>query len=465
MFRKCSSIFIFLVSFLVLSSFHKNDTALPPAKKFVIVLDAGHGGHDPGNLGNGYLEKDIALSIVKKVGALLAKNKDVKVVYTREDDVFIGLQQRGKIANEAKADLFVSVHCNAHKSDASGTETFILGGNQGNERNFEVAKKENSVIYLEDNYEIKYGEYDINSPESVIGLTIMQEEFLEQSLQIAGLVQGAFKQKLKRKDRGPKQAGFIVLHQTFMPSILIEVGFLTNKDEGAYLNSNKGQDEISSTISQAIIDYKNGVEAGSVELNTPPEETEIVEVKTEEVIPEATNEVVETKKPVVETKSPVVEAKKTVAEKKDPIVETKLPEGNPINVTVEEPENVTQTQVAEQEAPKEITNPETELPNKIRSKVEEPVIAGHGVTFKIQIMATTEVIPLDGKFFRGLNTLSKEPFKNLYRYMYGMADTYQKAKLLKSNADAKGYTDSYVVSYKDGERIPLWKALKLVSNE
>ena len=285
MFRKCSLVVIFLGSFLVLSSFHKNETNLEAAKKFVVVLDAGHGGHDPGNLGNGYLEKDIALSIVKKVGAILSKNKDFKVVYTREDDTFIGLEQRGVIANEAKADLFVSVHCNSHSSDAYGTETFVLGLH-ANERNFEVAKKENSVIYLEDNYEIKYGEYDINSPESVIGLTIMQEEFLDQSLQVAGLLQKSFKSKLKRKDRGPKQAGFIVLHQTFMPSVLIEVGFLTNKSEGAYLNSEKGQNEMSNTIAQAITDYKNGVEAGSVALNIPEEIEEPVKEQPKEVVAE-----------------------------------------------------------------------------------------------------------------------------------------------------------------------------------
>lgn len=459
MFKKWSVLFIFLVSFLLLSSFHKNDTETTLSKKFVVVLDAGHGGHDPGNLGNGYLEKDIALAITKNVGALLSKNKDIKVVYTREDDTFIGLQQRGVIANEAKADLFVSIHCNSHNSDAYGTETFVLGLH-ANDQNFEVAKKENSVIYLEDNYEVKYGEYDINSPESVIGLTIMQEEFLEQSLQIAGLVQSRFKSKLKRKDRGPKQAGFIVLHQTFMPSILIEVGFLTNKSEGAYLNSNKGQDEMSKAIVQSILDYKNGVEASSVELNAEPQEVKMDEEKVVENVPEV-------KQPEVETvvmEKPPVDTEKQPTTLKEQAQEVSEPK-EVVSEQIQPPINETKELIAEQTQEK-VTEVKKEVPEQIGSKpVEEASKPGHGITFKVQIMATAEVIPLDGKFFRGLNTLSKEPYQSLYRYMYGATDSYEKAKLLKTNADAKGYTDSYVVSYKEGARIPLWKALKLISDQ
>jgi len=150
-----------------LSSFIKNDTDSLSAETFVVVLDAGHGGHDPGNLGNGYLEKDIALSIVLKAGAELEKVPGIKVIYTRDSDVFVDLYKRGEIANEHNADLFVSVHCDSHTSDAHGAGTFVMGLH-ANKRNFDVAKKENSVIYLEDNYEERYSKYNINSPESVI---------------------------------------------------------------------------------------------------------------------------------------------------------------------------------------------------------------------------------------------------------------------------------------------------------
>jgi len=228
-------------------------------EKFVVVLDAGHGGHDPGNLGSGFKEKDIALKIVLEIGQALEKNPNIKVVYTRKTDVFVDLFVRGKIANEANADLFVSVHCNAHNSEAHGTETFVLGIHR-NQTNFEVAKKENAVIFLEDDYQSKYGGYDPNSPETTIGILLGQEEYLDQSILLASKIQHNFGNTLKRVDRGVKQAGLIVLHQTIMPSVLVEVGFLTYKPEGAYLNSKKGQDDMAGSIVDAILDYKKGLE-------------------------------------------------------------------------------------------------------------------------------------------------------------------------------------------------------------
>lgn len=245
---------IFLFSGLSPKEMHAQE-----GKKFVVVLDAGHGGHDPGKNSKYGIEKDIALKIVLQVGKELEKNKDIKVVYTRKTDVFVELFDRGKIANKAEADLFVSVHCNAHSSQASGAETYVLGLHR-NKTNFEVAKAENEVIFLEENYEEKYGQYDINSPESLIGLTMMQEEFLDQSIQLADLIQTNFREKLKRKDRSVKQAGFIVLHQTVMPSVLIETGFVTNVEEGKYLNSSKGQTAIATSIANAVKEYKQNVD-------------------------------------------------------------------------------------------------------------------------------------------------------------------------------------------------------------
>ncbi|WP_431136382.1 N-acetylmuramoyl-L-alanine amidase family protein [Psychroserpens mesophilus] len=227
--------------------------------KFIVVLDAGHGGHDSGNLGNGYKESDIALKIVLAVGKELEKNNDIKVIYTRKDDTFVTLRGRAKIANDAGADLFVSVHCNAHNSSANGTETFVLGLH-ANQRNFEIAKKENEVIFLEADYQKHYEGFDPNSPESMIGITLMQEEYLEQSIRLARLVEDSFKYKRKRNSRGVKQAGFWVLHNTYMPSILIETGFLTYKKEGAYLNSQNGQSKMSSSIIEAILAYKENLD-------------------------------------------------------------------------------------------------------------------------------------------------------------------------------------------------------------
>ncbi|WP_027136554.1 N-acetylmuramoyl-L-alanine amidase family protein [Gaetbulibacter saemankumensis] len=251
-------LFVSFITLLTFSLFTKGFASNPP-KKFVVVLDAGHGGDDPGNMGNGYKEKDIALKIILEVGSIIEKNPNIKVVYTRKTDVFISLKERGSIANKADADLFVSVHCNAHGSQAHGTETFVLGTHR-NQTNFEVAKRENSVIFLEDDYEENYGGFDPNSPESVMSILLSQEEYLDQSIQLASLIQDKFTAKLKRKNRGVKQAGFVVLHQTVMPSVLVETGFLTYKEEGRYLNSKIGQREVATAVADAILEYKHTID-------------------------------------------------------------------------------------------------------------------------------------------------------------------------------------------------------------
>ena len=226
-------------------------------KPFVVVLDAGHGGHDSGNRGNGYYEKNIALSIALKIGKILEKTKGFKTIYTRKTDVFVDLIQRASIANKADADLFVSIHCDAFTSSkAFGAGTFVLGLHE-NERNFKVAQKENSVIFLEEDYEKNYDGFNPNDPESVISLILMQQTYLDQSINLASTIQKSFVENLNRKDRTVKQAGFIVLKYTYMPSVLVETGFLTNRSEGAYLNSSAGQVKMASAIAKAIINYKN----------------------------------------------------------------------------------------------------------------------------------------------------------------------------------------------------------------
>ncbi|WMI67390.1 N-acetylmuramoyl-L-alanine amidase [Mangrovimonas sp. YM274] len=251
----------YLLSIIVLFTISLTFAASPrkDRDKFVVVLDAGHGGHDPGNLGNGYKEKDIALKIVLDLGATLEKLPNVKVIYTRKTDVFVELRERAAIANRADADLFVSVHCNAHGSSAHGTETFVLGV-ANDQRNFEIAKKENEVIFLESNHEKHYEGFDPNSPESMIGISIMQEEYTENSIRLARMIEDNFSHILKRKSRGIKQASLWVLHNTYMPSVLIEVGFLTYKPEGQYLNSGRGQGEMANSIKNAVISYKKFLE-------------------------------------------------------------------------------------------------------------------------------------------------------------------------------------------------------------
>ena len=235
-------------------------------KKFIVVLDAGHGGNDPGNIGNGYREKTIALKVVKEIRNELQKINDIKVILTRDKDVLINLWKRGEIANKAKADLFVSIHCDSHSSNAYGAGTFVLGLH-ANKRNFDVAKRENAVISLEDNYRERYKGFDPNSEESVLGLTLLQEENLDKSFLLAADIQQNFSKALKRKNRGVKQAGFVVLHQTYMPSVLIELGFLTNKNEGKFLNSKSGQQKMAKEIARSIKKYYNQLKLNTVAVN------------------------------------------------------------------------------------------------------------------------------------------------------------------------------------------------------
>jgi N-acetylmuramoyl-L-alanine amidase len=232
-------------------------------KEYVVVLDAGHGGKDPGNLGNGFKEKHIALKVALKVGEKLKKKEDIKVLFTRKTDVFIDLWKRGDIANHAKADLFISIHCDSHTSNAYGAGTFVLGL-RGNKKNLEIAKRENAVILLEENFRDKYKGFDPNSAESVIGLSLLQEENLDKSLTIASLIQNNFTYKLKRNNRKVKQDNFQVLRETIMPSVLVELGFLTNKNEGSFLNSKNGQVKMANEIADAIYLYIKNLKLNTV---------------------------------------------------------------------------------------------------------------------------------------------------------------------------------------------------------
>ena len=249
--QRIFSYFFFILTLLNLNT----NQILAQNFNFKVVIDAGHGGKDPGNTGNGFIEKDIALKISLNLGKILTE-KGIDVIYTRKKDEFIDIFERANIANRSDAQLFLSIHCDSHTSQAYGAGTFVLGLH-ANQRNFEIAKKENSVIFFEDDYETTYDGFDPNNLESVIGLTLMQEEYLDQSIIAASYIQDSFVKQLKRKNRNVKQAGFIVLKYTYMPSVLIETGFLTNKTEGLYLNSTKGQNEMAEAISLAVIRYRN----------------------------------------------------------------------------------------------------------------------------------------------------------------------------------------------------------------
>jgi len=223
--------------------------------KFKVVLDAGHGGKDFGNIYNGFVEKNIALNVALKVGKLLEAESGTEVIYTRKTDVFVDLAERPLIANRASADVFVSLHCNAEsKKVVFGTETYVIGATK-NASNLEVAKKENAVLTLEKDYKTKYEGYNPSGPEVIAGASAVQEPMLSKSIDLASKVQEGLV-AAKRKNRGVKQAPFWILNKVAMPGILIELGFLSAQDEGVYINSEAGQDDLAKAIAKAIIAYK-----------------------------------------------------------------------------------------------------------------------------------------------------------------------------------------------------------------
>ena len=232
-------------------------------RDFTVVIDPGHGGRDPGAIGKRGKEKTINLNVALKLGKLIQANcPDVKIVYTRKSDVFVGLDRRAQIANNANADLFISIHTNsvARGRTVRGTETYTLGLHRTDD-NLEVAKKENAVILIESDYEQRYAGFNPNSSESYIIFEFLQDKNMEKSVQLATLIQRQFKNTAKRIDKGVHQAGFLVLRETTMPGVLVELGYISTPDEERYLLSEAGTDALAKSIYRAFISYKeqNGV--------------------------------------------------------------------------------------------------------------------------------------------------------------------------------------------------------------
>ncbi|HQP16912.1 MAG TPA: N-acetylmuramoyl-L-alanine amidase [Bacteroidales bacterium] len=239
-----------------------------------VVIDAGHGGDDPGAVGKKAREKDITLSVALKIGNYIKTAfPEIEIIYTRKTDVFVELYKRAKIANDHKADLFISIHCNASKStEPVGTESWVMGLHKS-QANLEVAKKENAAILYENDYSVRYDGFDPNSPEANIIFSLYQNAYLDQSLTFSSFVQKQFTDKAGRSSRGVKQAGFLVLYKTTMPGALVEIGFISNPTEEMYLMSESGQNIIASAIYRAFKEYKAQVEgvAGKQEVKIEPD--------------------------------------------------------------------------------------------------------------------------------------------------------------------------------------------------
>lgn len=282
---------VFLLQFFSLKIAAIKSTDKDDSHISVVVIDPGHGGKDAGaSVGNVH-EKDIVLDLSLRLGQMI-KNKfpETKVIYTRSTDVFIPLHERARIANKNKADLFISIHVNGAESKSPfGTETFVLGEDRQND-NFELVKKENAVILLEDDYTTRYEGFDPNSPESNIMFLAVQSEYLEQSIMLASAIQDQFRKNAKRYDRSVKQAGFLVLRQVTMPGVLVEVGFVTHPEERKYLASEDGKKELSESIFNAFEIYKHKTESQSSFAVRADSNTQESEKKEELMLPDTKND-------------------------------------------------------------------------------------------------------------------------------------------------------------------------------
>ena len=377
---------------------------LLPTFAFTVVLDAGHGGHDAGAVGSFSKEKNINLRYTLLVGDMIKKNiPDAKVIYTRDKDVFVDLNERARIANRNKADLFVSIHTNSSKnSSANGMETFTLGVSRSKE-NMEVAMLENSVIKLEEDYETKYEGFDPNSVDSYIMFEFMKDQYTDRSITCADFIQTKMIQTSKRNDRGVRQAGFLVLRATAMPSILIELGFISNKDEEKYLNNNDNQVKLATAIFNGIKEYKHELDKKSG-LNN-----EELGIRNEEL----KNEV------KVEDK---VEIKTEKTE----------------NINVENKDIKAKGEI--------IPNSSFLIPNSTE------------IEFFIQYLVSKNNYKADNAVFKGHAPTKVLNENNLYKYLIGPFDV--NAVFTKRNEITKDFPDAFIVAYKEGKKVSTPEAIQ-----
>jgi len=427
-----------------------------------VVIDAGHGGHDPGCHGAHAQEEHITLAIAKKLGDLLrSRFPEIKVVLTRDRDVFIPLYERAEIANRNNADLFISIHCNAmpgKNSGTYGTETYVMGLHTA-QYNLDVAKRENAAILLEDNYQKNY-DYDPNSPEGHIMISMFQNAYLKQSLQFAELVENNLNLQAKRKSRGVKQAGFVVLKATAMPSVLVEVGFLTNPAEEQFLNGQYGQDQVAGAMLEAFEQYKVKAELPDFRSEEPfVNETEkAIEKPVEKpgtytygaaVASHQPNEHQFDNKPAELTKSKEIPAPERA---NAPGIATNTYESSPARYGPVPPSSgqariMPGTNLSAQA-------PRSDLPNT-GSTLASPYL------FKIQLAAgPTAPNPAETKWKTFPFPLEVTQEDNLYKIRTQAFADYQLANQARIRCKELGYADAFIVALKDGKRISLPEAKK-----
>ena len=465
-------------------------------KVSTIVIDPGHGGKDAGAVGKNCYEKDIALKVALKFGELINQNfPDVKVIYTRKDDRFVELRQRGRIANQNHADLFVSIHCNSTEGkEAKGVETWIMG-NHKNDANLKVAQLENSAILQEQNHEANYDNFDPNSPDAYIIFSLYQNAFMDQSLGFAAKLQEQYGQRVPSPNRGIKQAGFLVLWACALPSVLTEIGFISNPTEEKFLNSEDGQLKIATSLFNAFKEYKYQVEG----FNNQAEAKKPAAAEPAKPVTEPTKPVAEPTKPVATPEKPVIEPAKPATEPAKPATEPVKPAAADTTRPTAKPTDIpsaasvlndtahTQT-VAESPAPEQPSAPKPDTAQPQPAEPAAPVMATPApdtvqteaviespapdlepapaprLVFKIQFASSSTDKPLDAPEFKNLNlpVLSKYEDNGLFKYCCGEAETPEAAQQILRQVQEAGFKDAFMVVFSNGQRISTQEAYRIL---
>lgn len=428
--KRLNVLFI-LLALIVMPAFSQKKEI---GKVQTVVIDPGHGGDKPGALGKHCKEKDLTLSIATKFGKLITDNyPDVNVVFTRTTDVDVALADRAHMANQAKADLFISIHINSHPTAAPrGVETYVMGLSHSKE-NMDVAKKENADILLESNYKenADYKGFDPNSPESYVMFALYQNAFIDRSLNFAKYIQDEYKGAIRTTNRGVKQAELFVLYKTTMPAVLTEVGFISNPDEEAYMMSDEGQGTIAVCLYNAFANYKAASEGSA-----------------------------KPAKPVIDlpgygknkpTKAQLAAAAKALADSlaADSLMRVEaMPEAELDEVSQAKESNVAQADATRDESANDTSQPSTQS-------------VSNTVTYRVQFLSNETPLPEGDKAFKGVTGYQMYKQDGTYRYTMGDEATSKRALGIQNEMRKKGFKDAFVIAFYQGRRISIQEAREL----
>lgn len=446
--KKITALFVLLL----LLSFAANAAN----KKFVLVIDPGHGGKDAGALGAFSKEKNINLNVAMAFGRNVQRNcPDVKVIYTRTTDVFIGLKERAEIANRNKADLFISVHTNALPGgrQAYGMETYTLGMHRAGD-NLDVAKRENAVILIEKDYKQSYQGFNPNSSESYIMFEFMQDRNMANSVDLAKMVQRETCAAANRPDKGVHQAGFLVLRETSMPSCLIELGFITTPDEERLLNDKARIENIATGIYRAFVNYKNKYYNGIV---VPYKPTPVPTPAVPDVVPDVYK---------ADDGSSSSQTSSRRSRRRDRAQDDAVKHDSAANRSTTHREQASNQDTYERPAvstPEQGRSEDHSLPSITSGEAEEKIISfGESAVvpiFKVQIMASTKVIRRNSPRFKGLKDVGHFNENDMVKYTYGASADYNEINRLRKEIADK-FPDAFVIAFKDGVRMDVNKAIR-----